>query len=92
MSRAFLFIVIAAAKGSTRIAVIALIGGFAAAFASPEVAIFGHGFVLSALPAEAARITVAAAVAGGLAVAALCAPAVMEFLSAGQAGSRHPRS
>ena len=92
VSAGFLFIVIAAAKGSTRIAVIALIGGFAAAFASPEVAIFGHGFVLSAMPAEAARITVAAAVAGGLAVAALCAPGVMEFLSAGQAGSRHPRS
>jgi hypothetical protein len=92
VSVAFLWIVIAAAKGSTRIVVIALIGGFAAAFALPEVAIFGHGFVLSALPAEAARITVAAAVAGGLAVAALCAPVVMEFLAAGQAGQRHPRS
>ena len=92
VSGAFLFIVIAAAKGSTRIAVIALVGGFTAAFASPEVAIFGHGFVLSALPAEAARVTVAAAVAGGLAVAALCAPAALEFLSAGQAGSRRPRS
>ena len=92
VSAAFLFIVIAAAKGSTRIAVIALIGGFAAAFASPEVAIFGHGFVLSAMPPEAARLTVVAAVAGGLAVAALCAPAVMEFLSAGQGGGRHPRS
>ena len=89
---ALLFIMVAAAKGSARLAVMALIGGFAAALASPEVAIFGHGFVLSAMPAEAARLTVTGAVAGGLAVAALCAPGVMEVLSASQAGSRHSRS
>ena len=88
VSTAFLLLVIAAAKGSTRLVVIALIGGFAAAFASPEVAIFGHGFVLSALPAEAARVSVVAAVAGGAAVVALCAPVVAEFLVAGQAASR----
>jgi hypothetical protein len=85
ISGVFLFIVITAAPRSVRPAVMALIGGFVATFAVPELAIFGHGFVLSELPALAARLTVASAVAGGLAVTALCARAVMEFLSAGRA-------
>lgn len=81
VSAGFLFVGIAAARGTRQLGVMALIGAFAATFALPLVTLFAHGFVLSALPDTAARFTAAAAVVCGLAAAAVCAPAVRDLLS-----------
>jgi hypothetical protein len=70
---------VAATRGATRLGVMALIGAFTAAFALPEIAVFGHGFVLSALPAVVARLTVAIAIVGGIASAMACVPEVIEL-------------
>ena len=64
------------ARGPTRLAVMALIGALGATFAVPEVAVFAHGFVLSALPDLAERLAVALAILGGLMTAVVCAPDV----------------
>jgi hypothetical protein len=76
-----LYVAVAAARGEAQLGGMALIGGFATAFALPQVGVFGHGFVLSALPAFAARLAVATAVVGGIAVAAVCMPSVIELLA-----------
>ena len=81
VSAGFLFVGVAAARGARQLGVMALVGAFAATFALPLVAMFGHGFVLSALPGTAARIAAAAAVVGGLSAAAICATAVSALLS-----------
>jgi hypothetical protein len=69
---------LAAVRGTAQLGVMALIGAFTATFALPELPVFGHGFVLSSLPAFAARLAAASAVIGGTAVAILCIPAVIE--------------
>ena len=81
VSAVFLSVGVAAARGTRQLGVMALIGAFAATFAMPLITMFGHGFVLSALPGTAARLTAAAAVVCGLAAAAVCAPAVKALLS-----------
>lgn len=87
----FLIAGVAAARGARQLGVMALIGAFAATFAIPLFSIFMHGFVLSALPDLAARITAATAIAGGLSAAAVCAPAVRVLLSADAAVGRQDR-
>ena len=71
---------VAATRGATRFGVMALMGAFTAAFALPEIAVFAHGFVLSALPAFVARLTVATAIVGGIVAAMACVPEVIELL------------
>ena len=88
VSAGFLFVGVVAARGNRQLGVMALIGAFAATFALPLVAMFGHGFVLSALPGTAARVAAAAAVVCGLSVAAICAPAVVALLSTDGASGR----
>lgn len=78
----FLCVVIAAAEGTMRLCVMALVGAFTAAFAAPEATIFKHGFVLSALPGTVVRLAVAAALIGGLSAAAVCGSAVRGLLFA----------
>ena len=80
VSALFAAIAIAACSGPARAGVIALVGGFAAAFAVPELPAFGHGFVLSALPTWQARLTIVVALIGGLAIGIVCTPAVRTLL------------
>jgi hypothetical protein len=82
VSALFLLASIAASSGVAQLGVIALIGAFTATFALPEIPVFGHGFVLSALPAVGARLVVATAVVGGMVTAIVCIPAVIELFEA----------
>jgi hypothetical protein len=82
VSALFLLTGIAAASGVAQLGVIGLIGAFTATFALPEIPVFGHGFVLSVLPATVARLSVATAVVGGIAAAMVCVPAVIELFDA----------
>jgi aryl-alcohol dehydrogenase-like predicted oxidoreductase len=75
----FLLISVIVARGVAQLSVMGLIGAFAATFAIPQIAVFGHGFVLSALPALAARLAVAIALVGGIATATVCIPAVIRL-------------
>ena len=84
----FLLVMVALADGPARSGAIALIGGFTAAFALPEIAVFGHGFVLSLLPAFVARLMVAIAVVGGVVTATFCVPAVADLLTTPPAAER----
>ena len=88
VSAVFLFVGVAAARGRKQLGVMALIGAFSATFALPLITIFTHGFVLSALPGTAARITAAAAIVCGLSATAVCAPAVRALLSPDGAAGR----
>ena len=81
VSALFAGVAVAACRGPARAGVIALVGGFAAAFAVPELPAFVHGFVLSALPAWQARLMVMVALAGGLAIGIVCAPSVVAVLA-----------
>jgi hypothetical protein len=56
-----LLIMVAAASGLAQMGVMALVAAFTVTFALPETGVFGHGFVLSALPASAERLAVATA-------------------------------
>jgi hypothetical protein len=69
-------------------AALALVAGLLAAFALPELAMFGHGFVLSALPDRTARIAAVTPVAAGAATAVLCTPVVIETFTAPAVGAR----
>jgi hypothetical protein len=80
VSAVFAGIAVAACAGPARAGVVALVGGFAAAFAVPELPAFVHGFVLSALPAWQARLMVVVALSGGLAIGIVCAPTVAAVL------------
>jgi hypothetical protein len=84
----FLSVGVVAAQGEKQLGVMALIGAFAATFALPLITVFEHGFVLSALPGSAARISTAAAFFCGLSAAAVCAPAVKALLSTDGASGR----
>jgi hypothetical protein len=75
-----LVVAMTAATGTAKLGLMALIGALCATFAVPEVAVFDHGFVLSALPDLAERLAVATAIVSGLMTAAICAPAVGELL------------
>jgi hypothetical protein len=81
---------VAAARGPAQVGVMALAGAFTAACAVPQLAVFGHGFVLSALSATAARLMVAGALIGGIAVAAVCAPGVTALLGDPSSARRSP--
>src|SRR6185437_1682825 len=50
-----LVLALAAASGNARMAVAGIVGALAAVFTLPEIGAFTRGFVLSALPATAAR-------------------------------------
>ena len=76
----FLLVVVVAANGAEQLGVMGLLGGFTATFALPQIGVFAHGFVLSALPAFAARLSGAIAVVGGVVVATVCIPAAITLL------------
>jgi hypothetical protein len=57
------------------------VGGLAAVFTVPEVEAFTRGFVFSALPAVAARGVALVSFTGGIALAAVCVPAMIDILS-----------
>ena len=69
---------VAASRGAA-LGVMAMIGAFTATFALPQLPVFGHGFVLSWLPASVARLSVATAIVGGVATAIVCVPALIEL-------------
>jgi hypothetical protein len=68
-----------ATHGNGRVVAAATVGAVAAAFTIPEVGVFTHGFVLSRLPATAARMVALLSLAGGAAVAVLGIPAIAEI-------------
>jgi hypothetical protein len=72
---------VTATSGNARFVAAGLIGALAAAFTMPEVEAFTSGFVLSALPATIARAAAVVSFAGGIALAAVCIPAMAEILS-----------
>ena len=74
----FVLVAVASTSGAAQAGVMALIGAFAATFALPQVLVFAHGFVLSALPATDARAAAAFALAGGIFVAILGIPAAIQ--------------
>jgi hypothetical protein len=71
---------LSAPRDVAQLGVLALIGATAAALALPEVPVFAHGFVVSALPAGAQRVAVATAIVAGAAAAILSVPAVITLL------------
>jgi hypothetical protein len=75
-----LYAAVTAARGRAQLAVMALIGAVGAAFATPEIAVFQHGFVLAVLPDVVERVAVATAVVAGLMTAIVGAPAVGDLL------------
>lgn len=84
----FLLVMIVAAGGLEQVAVMALIAAFAVTFSLPEIGVFGHGFVLSALPASAERLAVATALIGGIMAATICIPAVIKVFRGPPAARR----
>ena len=64
----------------TRMMVMGVIGLLVVTFTLPELGVFQRGFVLSALPAEAARACVAIALGAGMGVAVLSARAAIDGL------------
>jgi hypothetical protein len=65
-----------------RMMVIGLIGVLVATFTLPELGVFQRGFVLSALPPDVARASVAIALGGGVGAALLSSEAAIEGLRA----------
>ena len=59
---------LAAASGNARMAVAGLVGALAAVFTLPEIEAFTRGFVLSALPATAAKVLTLVSFTAGLAL------------------------
>jgi hypothetical protein len=72
---------VTATSGNGRLVAAGVVGALAAVFTMPEVEAFTAGFVLSALPADAARAVAAVSFAGGIGLAAVCVPAMLEILS-----------
>jgi hypothetical protein len=72
---------VTATRGNGRMVGAGVVGGLAAVFTVPEVEAFTRGFVLSALPANLARAAAVVSFAGGVALAAVCVPAMAEILS-----------
>ena len=71
---------LAAASGNARMAVAGIVGALAAVFTLPEIEAFSRGFVLSALPATAARAAAIVSFTAGLALVATSIPAVADIL------------
>jgi hypothetical protein len=71
---------VAAASGPAQTCVAGVVGATAATFAIPQLTIFAHAFVRSALSATPARLMMWIALVGGTALVALCVPAVVELL------------
>jgi hypothetical protein len=71
---------LAAAAGNARMAVAGLVGALAAVFTLPEIEAFTRGFVLSALPATAARAAALVSFTAGLALIAATVPAMADIL------------
>jgi len=71
---------LAAASGNARMAVAGIVGALAAIFTLPEIEAFTRGFVLSALPATAARTAAIVSFTAGLALVAACIPAMADIL------------
>ena len=61
-------------------AVAGIVGALAAVFTLPEIEAFTRGFVLSALPATAARVVAVVSFTAGLALVAGCIPATADIL------------
>jgi hypothetical protein len=72
---------VTATAGNGRLAAAGIVGALAAVFTVPEVEAFTRGFVFSALPATAARGVALVSFTGGIALAAVCVPAMMDILS-----------
>jgi hypothetical protein len=72
---------VTATHGNGRMAAAGIVGALAAVFTVPEVEAFTRGFVFSALPATLARATAVVSFGGGIALAAVCIPAMAEILS-----------
>jgi len=71
---------VGAASGNARMAVAGIVGALAAVFTLPEVDAFTRGFVLSALPATAARAAAVVSFTAGLALVAASVPAMADIL------------
>jgi hypothetical protein len=71
---------LAAASGNARMAVAGIVGALAAVFTLPEIEAFTRGFVLSALPATAARAAAIVSFTAGLALVAAAVPAMADIL------------
>jgi hypothetical protein len=76
----FVAVAVAAATGPARVCVAGLVGATAATFAIPQVSLFAHAFVLSALPGTPARLMMWIPLVGGTALAVICIPAAVELL------------
>ena len=74
--------VTAPGSDQARMMVMGVIGLLVVTFTLPELGVFQRGFVLSALPADAARACVAIALGGGMGVAVLSAQAAIDGLRA----------
>jgi len=71
---------LAAASGDARMAVAGIVGALAAVFTLPEIEAFTRGFVLSALPATAARAAAIVSFTAGLALVTAAVPAMADIL------------
>jgi hypothetical protein len=69
-----------AGSDQARMMVMGVIGLLVVTFTLPELGVFQRGFVLSALPAEAARACVAIALGAGMGVAVLSSRAAIDGL------------
>lgn len=58
-----------------------IVGALAAVFTVPEAEVFTRGFVFSALGGTGARAAAAVSLAAGVALAAVCAPALGDILA-----------
>jgi hypothetical protein len=79
-SVAFVGLATAAVSGPAQVCVAGLVGALSATFAIPQLSLFAHAFVRSALPGFGARLLVWVALAGGSALAIVCIPAFVELL------------
>ena len=77
----FVLVAVTSTSGAAQVGVMALIGLVAATFALPQLLVFAHGFVLSALPATDARAAAAFAVVGGIVIAILGIPATIQVFN-----------
>jgi len=71
---------VGAASGNARMAVAGIVGALAAVFTLPEIEAFTRGFVLSALPATAARAAAIVSFTAGLALVVAGVPAMADIL------------
>jgi hypothetical protein len=72
---------VTATAGNGRMAAAGIVGALAAVFTVPELDAFTRGFVFSALPGTAARAVALVSFTGGIALTAICAPAMADILS-----------